>query len=182
MRPPVLLLCAFLAALVALSACSSTAVSVPTATVPAAAAATLTATSTAAATSTATAAPKGPPGAISGDQLMYPADSMPALKIYAISTIDSHTYFSTQTAQGQFSYAITGVAPGTYDIVAYLANGTSGNWKVLAGGYTQFVLCGLGASCSDHTLIVVPVQPGQMVRNINPNDYYGGTYLPRAGT
>jgi hypothetical protein len=187
MRTPLLLLCTFLVALVALSACSSTAVSVATATVPAAAAATLTATSTTAATVTATviatAATKGPPGAISGDQLMYPADSMPALEIYAISTIDSHTYFSTQTAQGQFSYAITGVAPGTYYIVAYLANGTNANanWKVLAGGYTQFVLCDLGATCSDHTLIVVPVQPGQMVRHINPNDYYGGTYPPRPG-
>jgi hypothetical protein len=166
MRTPSLLLCTVLAALVALCACSSPAAHAPTTM----------------ATATATAAPKGPPGAISGDQLMYPADRMPALAIYAISTTDSHTYFFTQTAQGQFSYVITGVAPGTYYIVAYLAHGTSGNWKVLAGGYTQFVLCGLGASCSDHTLVVVPVQPGQTVRNIVPSDFYGGTYPPRPGT
>jgi hypothetical protein len=114
---------------------------------------------------------------------MYPADTMPALAIYAISTTDSHAYFSTVTSQGQFSYTITGVAPGTYNVVAYLANGTSGNWKVLAGGYTQEVPCSLsgGLACNDHTLIPVTVQPGQMVGNINPSDFYGGTYPPRPG-
>lgn len=166
--------------LVALVACSSIAAQTPTATPQATAAPTSTATPTA--TATATRVPAAPPGAISGNQLMYPADSMPALAIYAISTTDSHTYFSTVTSQGQFSYTISGVAPGTYDVVAYLANGTSGNWKELAGGYTQFVVCGLSGSCSDHTLIPVTVQPGQTVSNINPSDFYGGTYPPRPGS
>lgn len=170
MRTRLLPLCAILAALVAVSACSSSTASttstpsVPTATIPA------TATTAAVA-----------PGAISGNQLMYPADSMPALAIYAISATDSHVYFSTQTTQGQFSYTITGVAPGVYNVVAYLANGTSGNWKALAGGYTQFVLCGPSASCSDHTLVPVTVHSGQTVSNINPNDFYGGAYPPRPG-
>jgi hypothetical protein len=160
-----------LATLALLAACASPAASGPTTRA--------TATTLPTATARATATPMAAPGAISGDQLMYPADSMPALAIYAISVTNSHVFFSTQTTQGQFSYTISGVTPGMYDVVAYLANGTSGNWKVLAGGYTQFVVCGLAATCTDHTLIAVTVLPGQTVRHIDPNDFYGGTYPPR---
>lgn len=130
--------------------------------------------------------PDGPPGAITGNHLMYPADSMPALVIYAINVNDSSRYFFVQTSAGQFSYTITGVAPGRYHVIAYLANGLepNKNFKSLAGGYTAFVLCSATGSydCPDHTLLLVTVQASTTVRDINPNDFYSGTYPPRPGT
>jgi hypothetical protein len=38
--------------------------------------------------------------------------------------------------------------------------------------YTQYVLCGLEASCTDHTKAVVNVPSGEMVSDINPHDWY----------
>lgn len=127
----------------------------------------------------------GPPGAITGKSLMYPADAMPALAIYALSTTYPHRFFYVRTQPGQLSYKISNVAPGTYDVIAYLAHGLDPNatFKVLSGGYTQEVPCALagGITCDDHTLIQVSVLPGVTITNVNPNDWYGGVYPPRPG-
>ena len=136
-----------------------------------------------AATVTASTIASGPTGSVSGSELMYPADSMPALAIYATSTSDSQRYFFVVTRAGELSYSISGVAPGAYYVIAYLANPPSGNFKALVGGYTHEVACALSGAtdCNDHTLIPVTVQPGGAVKDINPNDYYGGTFPPRPG-
>jgi hypothetical protein len=113
-------------------------------------------------------------GTISGDQLMYPASLIPPLQIYAISKTDSRVNFHVDTVQNQMTYSITGIAPGTYVVVAYRQGDSSG----LAGGYSKAVPCGLSASCTDHSLIPVDVTAGGTVQNINPNDWYAdpGTF------
>jgi hypothetical protein len=174
MRKHPALTCALAALILALPACASSSASIHRATP--------TATAAAPATIQATATfPAGPPGIISGDQLMYPADSMPALAIYALSTTDSSRYFYVVTT-GQLSYRIAGVAPGTYYVIAYLAAPRSARFKALVGGYTRFLACEGAPNCNDHTLIQVTVHPGETVSHINPNDYYGGIYPPRPGT
>jgi hypothetical protein len=48
----------------------------------------------------------------------------------------------------------------------------------MPGAYSSFVLCGLQASCVDHSLIPVTVLAGQTVQNIDPADWYApeGTF------
>ena len=111
-------------------------------------------------------------GLITGD-LSFPSEHIPALTIIA-TRIDNgkNTYYSIQTADGQSSYAIR-VDPGVYHVVAYAGD--------FAGGYTKYVTCGFGINCSDHALLPVVVQAGDMLNDINPGDWYApaGTFLPR---
>jgi hypothetical protein len=115
-------------------------------------------------------------GSISGS-LMYPAEVLPALAIYAFNTSDAHQYYHVQTVAGQSTYSISGLPSGTYHVVAYSSAGDPG----LAGGYTRAVPCGLSASCSDHSLIDVAVHPGEAVADIGPNDWYApaGDFPPQ---
>ena len=111
-------------------------------------------------------------GLITGN-LSFPSEHIPALTIIA-TRIDNgkNTYYSIQTADGQSSYALR-LDPGVYQIVAYAGD--------YAGGYTEYVTCGLGANCSDHDLLPVLVQAGDVLSNINPGDWYApiGTFPPR---
>jgi hypothetical protein len=118
-------------------------------------------------------------GAISG-VLGYPAEGNPAVTIYAVSTTDRSVFFSVGVPRGTVPakppYTITGVRPGTYHLIAY----TDGS-DAAGGAYTEYVRCGLKASCSDHALIGVTVGAGQTVRDIDVSDWYApaGTFPPR---
>jgi LysM repeat protein len=108
-------------------------------------------------------------GLITGD-LSYPSEHIPALTIIA-TRIDNgkNTYYSLQTADGQSSYTLR-VDPGVYQVVAYAGD--------FAGGYTEYVACGLGINCGDHALLPVLVQAGDILSDINPGDWYApaGTF------
>jgi hypothetical protein len=119
---------------------------------------------------TATLAPTATPvpaGSIAG-HLGYPASLIPPLAIYAFSTSDPSIHYRVDTAQNQTSYSIAGVAAGTYHVIAYLKP----DQAALRGGYSQFVLCGLAASCPSHALVDVVVQPGAAVSGVDPTDWY----------
>jgi hypothetical protein len=111
-------------------------------------------------------------GLITG-YLSFPSEHIPALTIVA-TRIDNgkNTYYSLQTADGQSSYALR-VDPGIYQVVAYAGD--------YAGGYTEYVACGLENYCGDHALLPVLVQAGDMLSDINPGDWYApaGTFPPR---
>jgi len=145
-----------------------------------AATATATATSTVAAATTTPAATTVPstgaaqpaaPGAISG-LVGYPSDGHPAMTIYAVSTTDRSVFFSVNVARGiepaKPPYSISGIRPGTYNLFAYL----DGNDGPANGAYTEYVKCGLNASCADHTPINVTVRAGETVRDIEVSDFY----------
>jgi hypothetical protein len=109
-------------------------------------------------------------GAISG-LVGYPAEGHPGLTVYAISTTDKTVWFSVEIPRGidpaKPSYTISGVRPGTYNLFA----AAEGNERT-GGAYTQYVKCGMNASCSDHTLIDVTVRAGETVRDIEVSDWY----------
>ena len=112
-------------------------------------------------------------GAITG-LAGYPAEGHPATTIIAFSRTDRSVYFSVDVPQAtdppKTPYTITGVRPGTYNVFAY----AQGNDRA-GGAYTEYVRCGLRASCSDHTLIDVIVRAGETVRAIDVTDWYGPT-------
>lgn len=116
----------------------------------------------------------GGTGSISGDHLGYPGPGVPPLSIYAIRTDDAASYCMVDTNSDQRSYRISGLAGGSYYLLAYPKTMGLG----LVGAYTRFVPCGESASCHDHSLVPVAVRDGQTVTGINPNDYYAQAQLP----
>jgi hypothetical protein len=113
--------------------------------------------------------PAAATGSISG-QLNYPADSMPALYVTAFRS-GSQYYQYVITQPGQSTYEIDGLAAGEYQVIAYTVGG-GGFPSDLPGGFTLAVKCGLTSSCTDHSLINVPVQAGQTTAGIDPDDWY----------
>ncbi len=103
-------------------------------------------------------------GSIRGN-LSYPSQFIPPLRVVAIQLATQEAYF-VDTVENQTSYQIDNLPPGQYHVIAYTKDG------LLAGGYTQMVPCGLSAECTDHSLIPVAVQPGQVTADIDPADWY----------
>jgi hypothetical protein len=139
-----------------------------TATTTVAAATTTPATTNVPSTGTAQPAPTGGVTGVVG----YPADGHPAMTIYAVSTTDRSVFFSVAITRAidppKPPYSISGIRPGTYNLFAYL----DGNDGPANGAYTEYVRCGLSASCSDHTPINVTVRAGETVRDIEVSDFY----------
>lgn len=113
-------------------------------------------------------------GMITG-HLSYPSEFIPTLKVVAFDVTDMSVYYFVDTEMNQGEYVLQ-VPPGTYYIISYVdkKDGTLG----MPGAYSQFVPCGLQASCSDHSLIAVTVAAGQTVTDIDPADWYApeGTF------
>lgn len=116
-------------------------------------------------------------GSISG-QLNYPAQAIPAMYVAAY-LVGAQNYQYVITNPGQGNYQIDNLPPGKYHVIAYTVGG-GGFPAGLAGGYTKAVQCGLGAACTDHTLIDVTVESGKDASGINPLDWYApqGTFQP----
>jgi hypothetical protein len=107
-------------------------------------------------------------GMITGD-LYYPSEGIPPLQIVAFEVDRWENYFSKEFLSGR-SYQLE-LPPGEYFILAYLLN-SDGMDPDFSGAYSQFVLCGLQASCEDHSLIPVNVLPGETVTGIDLADWY----------
>lgn len=119
------------------------------------------------------------PGTITGG-LAYPSEFIPPLTVYAISVAEPRTFFSVDTPRyplssgptpAQPTYEITGVAPGTYYVLAY-RNDQAPLAEERPGVYSQYVLCGGRTSCTDHSLVPVTVRAGETVRGIDVSDWY----------
>ena len=112
-------------------------------------------------------------GTISGS-LSYPSEQIPPLQVVAFD-IYNNAYHWVDTTANQHTYEITNLMPGYYSIVVYERN--SG----LVGGYTKAASCGFSPGClEDHTLVIIHVDPGLTIKNINPADWYApaGTFPP----
>jgi hypothetical protein len=103
-------------------------------------------------------------GSIAGE-LSYPSNFIPAQTIVAFA-VDSSVYYYVQTAEGQSSYQLDNLPPGNYHVVTYLLDGS------LSAGYSQAVLCGLSAECTDSSLVIVTVIEGQITNGVDPQDWY----------
>jgi len=112
-------------------------------------------------------------GTISG-RLTYPSEQIPPLRVVAFDIYNDASHW-VDTIANQQTYEIKNLMPGYYTIVAYeRANG-------LAGGYTKAAKYGLGPECpDDHELIILYVDPGLTMHDINPADWYApaGTFPP----
>jgi hypothetical protein len=121
--------------------------------------------------------PAGQSGSISGT-LSYPAEGIPAMAIIAYTVGGSpNDYYYVTTVQGAHTFQIDNLPVAEYHIVAYTLGG-GGFPAGLAGGYTEAVPCGLSVNCTDHSLIAVQVNNGQVTANANPQDWYApdGTF------
>jgi len=89
----------------------------------------------------------------------------------------SSDYYYVLTIQNQSTYQIDNLPAGNYQVVAYTMGG-GGFPSGLAGGYTQYVVCGMQPPCSNHALMDVVVNAGQVSGNVNPQDWYApdGTF------
>jgi hypothetical protein len=103
-------------------------------------------------------------GTIRGN-LIYPASVLVAQRIVAFDSATKAEVAEVTTVQGQSQYELT-VPAGDYYVVSYTLDGK------LAAGYSQAVPCGLSVDCTDHSLILVHVDAGAIVENINPQDWY----------
>ncbi len=107
-------------------------------------------------------------GAISG-MLSYPSESIPPLRVVAFR-VDSSAWYAVEVTTGA-QFLMENLPPGDYYIVAYLIDKrvVQGGF---AGGYSNFVPCGLSVDCNDHSLIPVTVNPGSVTSGIHPGDWY----------
>ncbi|MBL8063115.1 MAG: hypothetical protein JNK32_08865 [Anaerolineales bacterium] len=112
-------------------------------------------------------------GGIAG-QLNYPSNFIPSLVVTAFAADGSGDYSYIITNENSSTYQIENLPAGNYYVVAYVSGGG------LQAGYTQAVLCGLSAECTDHLLLPVPVKAGQVTNGVNPIDWYApeGTFPP----
>ena len=118
-------------------------------------------------------------GVITGP-LSYPSDGIPPeIRICAeavgsdkITCTDKH--FDDSASPSGKAYRLD-VAAGRYKVFSVLPEGTefdpssSAHYRAY---YSDFVTCGLEASCKSHQPIEVEVAPGATVVNIGPNDWY----------
>lgn len=103
------------------------------------------------------------PGTIQGS-LSYPSDVLPSLNVCA-EHVWKNFLHCIKTNEEQRQYSIK-VPPGTYYMFA-----TPGE-RERPGLYSSAVPCGLNAACNDHGLLPVIVKAGQIVKGIDPTDWY----------
>lgn len=135
-------------------------------------------------TVTATATPQASPtaaaaGAIAG-RFGYGSDFIPPVTVYAISTTDSRLWYSVNYIglgrgrsatpvpgmTGSSDYLISGVAPGTYWVVAYRNDGESPD----PGYHSQQAVCGRtspGGPCPNINPVPVTVTAGETSTRID---------------
>jgi hypothetical protein len=130
-------------------------------------------------------------GAITG-RFGYPSDFIPALTVYAISVSDPKVFFSVDfpgygnpprptlpPGVSQPTYTITGIAPGTYYVLAYRNDNNPG-----IGVYTHYTVdCtqattggqsstpAPGCAAADQSLLPVTVHAGETVSRIDITDW-----------
>lgn len=127
---------------------------------------------------TASPAPTAQPGAITG-RFSYGSDFIPPVTVYAISTTDQRVWHSVDfpgfgnpprptlpPGVSEPSYTITGVAPGTYWVVAYRNDGQLPD----PGYYSRQPDCFRttpSGPCPDVTLVPATVIAGQTTKGID---------------
>jgi hypothetical protein len=112
---------------------------------------------------------------------------LPAQDVYAIST-DGLRFYVTQTVPGQWRWKIVGLSAGPYVVyttgrVERVASGTYSDNPRFMSGYTTAVACGLLASCTDHSPVIVNVRSRAETTGVDTFDWYSTDFplIPIAG-
>lgn len=108
-----------------------------------------------------------PPGTIEG-KLSFPSEVLPAQRICAVD-ITTNEELCTETYEGS-SYSLS-VPAGTYNVYATVIENpdTPSTSKAY---YSEFVTCGLLASCPSHEPIEVVVNSGEVTSDVDTGDWY----------
>jgi len=107
-------------------------------------------------------------GYIKGD-LGFPSEYIPPLNICAENTL-SGIPTCIETTKNQTEYTLE-VTPGSYYVYSMvLTNG--GGYDDYKAYYDEFVTCGMSVECTSHNPVVVNVNIGETVNNIDPKDWY----------
>jgi len=112
----------------------------------------------------ATPTPTPGPGTVTG-RICYPSERIPAMTAY-FQNINTSQVIEMAIEENQPSYSID-LPPGEYIAYAWLPD------FALGGLYSEFVLCGQGADCTDHTPTSFQVEPGRATNGIDLCDWYG---------
>ncbi len=130
--------------------------------------------------SIATATLSSAPGSITGT-LGYPAEGLPAMRVAAFDQATKRVYY-VDTVVNQNIFRLEDIPAGEYLVVAYSLGG-EGFPAGLAGGYTQYIVCGAKPNCTDHSLALVTVLPGEDTFGIHIGDWplQEGNYPPMPG-
>jgi len=117
-------------------------------------------------------------GTISG-KITYPSSGVPTkVKVFAEDTKTGKTYeatvsFTEATSDTSSSATYTVTAPtGSYYVYGSLAGFNDQNGTPWKAYYNQFVVCGMAATCTDTTKVVVNVSAAGKVENITIGDWY----------
>ncbi|MEX0895332.1 MAG: hypothetical protein WDZ94_00135 [Patescibacteria group bacterium] len=108
-------------------------------------------------------------GTITGS-LSFPSEVIPPMIICA-ETLESDDEFCTEDTiendrfEYELGYEIT-VPVGQYYVYASLPN------DPYRAYYNEFVVCGLSVECESHDKLIVEVAAGEMVTDIDPQDWY----------
>jgi hypothetical protein len=109
-------------------------------------------------------------GTVTGS-VCYPGESSPDMTLYFEELTRGDLAYQSHP-EGQDSYSII-LSPGTYIAYAYTLEGEG-----LGGMYSQAVVCGLGAECTDHALVNFEVKPGQETNGVDICDWYAPDDVP----
>ena len=110
------------------------------------------------------------PGSLQG-RICFPSEFIPEMTIF-IQNLDSAELTSMTTDENQPNYEIA-LGAGQYLVYAYLnADPTTG------GAYSRAVPCGLSVECTDHTMLPVTIQAGQVTTGADLCDWYDSSNIP----
>ncbi len=115
-------------------------------------------------------------GTIEGS-LSYPSEGIPSqMEICAEDTSTKEKHCTKTHIQDQkYTYGVgykIEVPAGSYLVFAYFPAGHAGYEATYRAYYNEFVTCGLSVDCTSHDPIVVTVAAGQMVTEVDPQDWY----------
>ncbi|MBN2015341.1 hypothetical protein JW766_00730 [Candidatus Dojkabacteria bacterium] len=131
---------------------------------------------------TATTVPAQPPtdtkpklGTIKGS-VGYPSDFLPSMEVCA-EDVNTGDYLDCAVIIGNGHEDFAGldytlkVPPGSYYVFAIITEEGDPN-KMDVAYYTEFVKCGMYATCTSHQNVIVIVAENQVLTGINPVDWY----------
>jgi hypothetical protein len=105
------------------------------------------------------------PGSIQG-KVCFPGEAVPEMMAY-FQEINTGAWVELPIAPNQSTYQ-KNLPPGDYLVYAWVPG------FELGGSYSEYVKCGLNATCYDHMLLPVAVKAGEITGGADICDWYGG--------
>jgi hypothetical protein len=118
---------------------------------------------------TTTPEPEPATGLVNG-KICFPSEGIPPMQLF-FQNAGTGAVVTLDTTENQSTFQVELLA-GDYVAFAHTQNGQ------LRGSYSQMVLCGLLASCTDHSLVTFTVTAGQTTENIDICDWYASDSVP----